>query len=194
LVEELIERKSIDDFSLGVVMNSVLSRLGKSYPNLKENSNSLVPALIAVLTRYKLSITDKVPYMDITVDRLLSFGLFRLIDGYLSCPFIILWLLATWSSNPALSLYKLDSYNKLQHNQHPLTPLGVQCWQHWEQITADFRVLKSILLDGMTVTLSELHPGAIFNKGGTDKVVVKKLQKCQATTKIDTSGKIYYLV
>ena len=50
-----------------------------------------------------------------------------------------------------------------------------------------FRVLKSNLLDGQTVPLSELHAGAMLSKEAKDiKVKVKKLELVRATKQYRT--------
>jgi hypothetical protein len=52
----------------------------------------------------------------------------------------------------------------------------MQMWQNWEETTAQFRILKSLLLDGKVVSLSTLHAGALLESGsGSIKVHVHKL-------------------
>ena len=57
-------------------MNSVKSKMEYAYLPLISASNSLVPALIAVLTRCQLALNEKIPGMEMTVEELISLGLF----------------------------------------------------------------------------------------------------------------------
>ena len=141
-----------------------------------------MPALTAVLVRHKVALGDKIPGMDMTTEQLISLGLFRWKCipsspkvGYLECPFIFLWLLATWSDDPILSNYKLEAYDEQQSQVNPGLPKGMQMWQNWEEATAQFRMLKSSLLDGQEVTLSTLHSGALLGSDSKIKVKVHKL-------------------
>ena len=93
----------------------------------------------------------------------------------MECPYVILWLLATWSQNPTLSHYKLDTYNEQESQTNSSIPLGAQMWQNWEEMTAQFRVLKSILLNGKVVQLSSLHAGALLGKDSSINVQVHQL-------------------
>ena len=45
-------------------------------------------------------------------------------------------------------------------------------WQNWEEMTAQFRVLKSLLLNGKVVQLSSLHAGALLGKDSSINVQV----------------------
>ena len=100
---------------------------------MKIKAVNLVPALVVVLTRQRLWLAHQIPGMDMKVEELITLGLFRWKEdtpaaiGYLECPYIFLWLLATWSQNPILSHYKLDAYNKQQSQTNPSIPLGHRC-------------------------------------------------------------------
>ena len=149
-------------------MNRVKSKMEDAYLLLRSASNSLVPVLIAVLTRCQLALNEKIPGMKMTVEELISLGLFhwKCIDSsvnrYFECPFIFFWLLATWSGNPILSHFKLKVYNEQQSQTNSGIPKELQMWQNWEEITAQFQILKSALLDGQVVALSNLHAGALM--------------------------------
>jgi hypothetical protein len=181
-LKETLDEMDIATHSASAFMNQVRQRMEAAYPPLKYEANTLVPALIAVLTRLELSLKDIIPGMTMTVENLISLGLFRwecipsASVGHLECPFIFLWLLATWSNNPILSHFKLDAYNEQQSQTNSSIPKGMQMWQNWEETTAQFRILKSLLLDGKVVSLSTLHAGALLESGsGSIKVHVHKL-------------------
>jgi hypothetical protein len=57
------------------------------------------------------------------------------------------------------------SYKSIEHNKNPdENPLSIQTWQHWEDINARFRCLKSILFsESSYVKLEDLHLGAKFS-------------------------------
>jgi hypothetical protein len=65
---------------------------------------------------------------------------------------------------------------------------GLQ-WQHWEEFTASFRILKSLLLNGQTITVSKLHSGAIFSQEVENlNVQVTKLDLYHATHQVKTKS------
>ena len=187
-----LEATNLDDITASIFMSQVKERLSLRYSPLKDIAPKLIPALTAILTRKLLAKTDTIPNSDMTVQDLISFGLFRWKSngsmGYIECPFAILWLLASWSNDKHLTHFQLDNYNEIHHNLNPELPLGLQCWQHWEETTAYFRILKSSLLDGCTVSLSELHSGALLSTEARDlKVKVKRLEgKLLASSQYET--------
>jgi hypothetical protein len=174
-------------------MNTIKAKIEGTYPSLVMQARDLVPALIAVLTRQKLSLEGKVPGMEITVEQLLSLGLFRWNGstpvGYLDCPFVLIWLLSTWSKDRRLYNYQLDAYNEIQSQTDPGIPKGIQLWQHWEERTALFRILKSSLLAGNVVPLSTLHAGALLRLDSDPKIKVTELKLVRATKQYITNPK-----
>jgi len=131
--------------------------------------------------------------VSLTVDELLTYGLFhwkpkRYPLGTLRCPFVLLWLLATWSRDKRLSFFIIPGYNEMQSLQDTSLPLGVQCWQHWEQFTAQFRILKSMMFKGTVLPLTELHKGAVFGNGGNYTVKVTKFTRGTSITDKDLNN------
>lgn len=191
-----MEKTDLDSVTASALMTKVRDQIGDRYPPQRDNAPHLVPALIAVLTRQPLARTDKIPNSQLTVEDLITYGLFRWVTdkagqkGFLECPFVIVWLLASWSGHKALAHFRLDSYNEIQHAFAPDLPLGLQCWQHWEETTAYFRMLKSSLLDGLTVPLSELHSGAYLSAEAANlKIKVQNLeQKLVASHQYETGN------
>ena len=200
-LKETMNEIDIKTCSASGFMNRVRSKMEDSYPPLASESKYLVPALIAVLTRCQLILKEKIPGMDMTVEQLISLGLFRWkridssVKGYLECPFIFLWLLATWSGDPILSHFKLEVYDEQQSQTNPGIPKGLQMWQNWEEITAQFRILKSALLDEQVIPLSILHAGALMGSDcSTIQVKVHKINDMiRASHQYDTKPQGMFL-
>lgn len=191
-----LKKTDLNSVTACTLMSQVKDDIASKYPTLKEMASRIVPALIAVLTRQPLEKTDKIPNSEISVEELISLGIFRWIpdgesvQGFLVCPFVILWLLASWSRHPALIHYNLDAYRELQHQFAAQLPLGLQCWQHWEETTAYFRILKSSLLAGQTVPLSVLHSGALLSDEAAElQIKVKELREKVLASKRYNTGK-----
>ena len=203
LYEELkeLESKGMDfsNYPPTTFMNDIKTKIQLKYKPLCDLSSSLVPALIAVIVRKKLNMKSEIDGLSKTVEDLVSMGLFRwkpIEDsdiGYLDCPFVLVWLLATWSGNPIFSQFKLPAYDdEQQRNMNPELPTGLQCWQNWEEFIAQFRILKSQLLKGKKMKLSELHSGALWGKDGNNlEIQVDELKGfVRASHQYDTrSGK-----
>eukprot|EP01126_Amoeba_proteus_P067075 TRINITY_DN9830_c0_g1_i1.p1 TRINITY_DN9830_c0_g1~~TRINITY_DN9830_c0_g1_i1.p1 ORF type:complete len:277 (-),score=47.09 TRINITY_DN9830_c0_g1_i1:230-1060(-) len=191
LVEE-VKAFGITDCSLSNLLNVVRINLERKYPDLKQYAPSLVPVLLVVLMQIHLRINDAIPNSDWTVDGVVQMGFFRY-DWDLNvimCPFILVWLLATWSKHPTLAHFQLEAYDEAQQKQDPGLPLGLQCWQHWEEFSARFQMLKSSLLQGQTIPVSQLHSGARLGSKVRDlKVVVTELKElCRASHQYSTKS------
>lgn len=164
---------NLDNISLRDFMVKLRSKLEAKYPFLPTLGQELKIGLIAVLMRYELSEFDVIPNTKLKVSTLCSYGLFRY-DAkkkIITCPFIFIWLFATWSAFPALVNFNLDGYRERQHEDDPCIPPGLQCWQHWEYLPAQFRMLKSHLLAGQIVKFSDLHKGADLGKSADQTFV-----------------------
>lgn len=203
-LEEQLQKQDIRSCSASDFMHRVLSDLRMRYPPLLNRASELVPALIAVLTQHPLRRRNPIPNSDLTVEEVIQLGLFRFLPqsplsgdlGVLQCPFVMLWLLASTSHLPALAHFRLDAYNEWQSQTNPALPRGLQFWQHWEETTALFRVLKSHLLDGQVVSLAQLHAGAQLSSAAMPlQVRVKKLEMVRATNQYSTAqGILCYLL
>ena len=182
-LEQELQEVDITKCSASSFMNNIRASLERKYPPLQENAPRLVPALIAVLIRYPLGKEDQIPNSDMTVDSIVQLGLFRHENRVLTCPFVFVWLLATWSQHPTLAHFKLEAYDERQQKADPGLPVGLQCWQHWEEMTGQFRMLKSSLLKGKTIPISELHAGALLGKEAQElKVKVTELEELLRAT------------
>lgn len=173
-------------------MHGIRVSLETKYPQLKDQGSKLVNVLIAVLTRYQFrSQSDNIPNSALTADEVVQLGLFHYdsINNTLLCPFVFVWLLAIWSNHSALMHLKLEAYNEMQHYQDTSLPSGLQFWQHWEEFVAQFRVLKSSLLKGSTIPLTEFHAGALVSgEASSLSVTVTELTLCHASEQYTTTG------
>ena len=176
-------------------MNNIRVTLESTYPQLKDQAPVLANVLIAVLTRYTFdSISDYVPNTTKTVAEIIELGFFRLDeDNVLTCPFVLVWLFATWSRKPVLSHFKLEAYSE---QENPSLPRGMQFWQHWEEFVGQFRMLKSILLAGKTVPVTTLHAGAeISDEASTLNIEVTEIKTLhRAVHQYDTTGIGFYFI
>lgn len=189
-LEEQLRKVDIKDCSISIFMNNIRASLEQKYPPLQTAASQLVPALLAVLLRYPLGEKDLLPNSNLTVDSIVQLGLFRFEKPFLKCPFVFVWLLATWSHQSTLAHFKLEAYDEKQKTEDPGLPTGLQCWQHWEEVSGQFRMLKSALLKGKTVPFSELHAGALLGEDSKLKVQVTELKNLlRASHQYPTSGK-----
>ena len=109
-------------------MNNIRVELENRYPQLRDKAKMLVPVLLAVITRYPLQRQDLIPNSDLTVDSLVRLGLFRWkAPGFLECPFVLVWLLATWSQHQTLAHFRLEAYNEAQSKNNSNNFSHVSC-------------------------------------------------------------------
>lgn len=193
-LETLVEVLRITDIqtsSLSLLMNNIRVSIETKYPQLINIATTLIPALLAVILRQPLQDNNKIANSELTVETVVSLGFFRIENNRLACPFVLVWLLATWSKFTPLSQFKLESYNELQKHLDPEFPFGMQCWQNWEEFTGRFRILKSNLLCGSTLSMAELHKGAIFGSNAQNfRVKVSELKNLfHASHQNETKGK-----
>ena len=141
-----------------------------------------------------------------TAEDLVNLGLYRWKPtasssnamGVIECPFVLFWLLAAWSQNKTLAHFNLASYTELQND--PELPMGLRCWQNWEEFTVMHRIIKSQLFGGKSIPISKLHAGAMLGTDKTLLVQVNPLKKfVRASHQYDTksnsggfSGRNYY--
>jgi len=163
-------------------MGNIRKRIEMFYPDLRQVASKLVYVLIAVLMRIRLQPTDLVPHTSWKVEEVILLGLFQHEKDMhlIKCPFVLVWLLATWSQHPALTHFKLAVYDKQSGN--PDLPAGLVFWQHWEEFSARFRILKSCLFSGKQMAFSELHSGALLGSKSSTVVEVTQLEQfCRAS-------------
>ncbi|KAF9310054.1 hypothetical protein BG003_008980 [Podila horticola] len=81
-------------------------------------------------------------------------------EGYLSTPYIWVWLLSH-GTDPLLNNFRFNDDQELESKIDPRSPPGAQFWQHFEHFVATFRCLKSRVLEDREPTkISAIHTGA----------------------------------
>jgi hypothetical protein len=192
---QAIREVDLQTCSASTLMNRIRFELEQRYkPGLTRILPHLVQALIAVLVQHQFhDETAEIPNSPLKVEDVIDAGFFHWNSNShtLECPFVFVWMLASYSRHPALAAYQLDAYHEIQkQTNRPDIPIGLQCWQHWEEHTAYFRMLKSSLLKGMTVQFSELHAGALIGKDRNLPVEVTELKQfVRAVHQYPTNGK-----
>jgi hypothetical protein len=158
-LDEVLSSLHVNAFSFQEVVSSVVKKLKGIYEEaLFINHFAVIKACIGRFRFDKK--TDKIPGSMYTVDQIVSMGLFRYDanKGLLEAPNIFLELQSD-------DLWK-TSYKSMDHSSDPdENPLSNQTWQHWEDINARFRCLKSVLFSEVDasqcsyVKLGDLHLG-----------------------------------
>jgi hypothetical protein len=162
-LDEVLSSLDENMFSFQEVVARVVQKLKGIYEEtLLSNHFAVIKACIGRIRFEKK--TDKIPGSIYNVDEIVSMGLFRYDAGkqLLEVPNIFLELQAD-------DLWK-TSYKSMNHSMNPdENPLSIQTWQHWEDINARFRCLKTILFSESNlssqpcyVKLEDLHLGAKF--------------------------------
>jgi len=163
-LDQVLSTSDDNSFSFQEVVSKVVQNLKSVYDEtLFSNQFAIIKACIGRI-RFNNK-TDKVPGSIYTVDQIVSMGLFSFDEdsGLLEVPNIFLELQQD-------KLWR-TSYNSMDHTLNPdENPLSIQTWQHWEDINARFRCLKSILFSEFDVSsqssayvqLGDLHLGAKF--------------------------------
>lgn len=135
------------------------------------------------------SFASIIPSTSLTIDDVVSNGIFRFTLGRLSCPFIWLYILASRSNYPLLRQLLHIGIASTPYFFHPRPLPGSRLWwQDWELFTAQFRVLKDDALRDCTVSYAALHHGAFWRANSLPSFdVVCSLKSVEVSSKqLDT--------
>lgn len=129
-----------------------------------------------------------------------QFGLVRFVNqstdqvaGYLTCPYIWLWIMAHTSPNDkVLQNWDFNYYNAAQNkSEDSNVPPGCQYWQNFEYFIAQFRSLKSNIYNyDEQVELRITHNGAKHNFGNSS-IYNRNLKLSTSVCKVSTKSKVY---
>jgi hypothetical protein len=196
-----LRERNVADCDLDHLMTEICVTLQGRYSEaLKLGAQILKPVLRAILARCLLRPSDKIPGTDRTVDSVVQPGLIQLdttsegggfgISGYLTAPYIWIWMLAKapgFDLDPILRDWDFCDYNQLRSLLGDTdTPPGGRFWQDFEHFVARFRVLRSkIFPDGSKTSISEIHAGARLS--GDVKVINRHLKLRQAARRHPTA-------
>ncbi|RIB14549.1 hypothetical protein C2G38_2095584 [Gigaspora rosea] len=104
-----------------------------------------------LLDRYIVDNTMPFPGTDgLRVDYVTQFGLIWFqrtmgTQGFLTCAYVWLWIMAHTSGDPILKNWRFTYYEEQQGISDVTVPPGAQYWQHLEHYIAQIRVLKSMV-------------------------------------------------
>jgi hypothetical protein len=138
------------------------------------DANDAKEIMRAVLTHTTLSnyrpITTRTK---LTPDEITRTGMFHFEkmgnsdEGYLIMPYIWLWIMAEQFLDeraPNLQYWRFDDYQEHLSKEDKCLASGYCTWQNFEIFNANFRCLKSRMInEGEIVSISEIHRGAKLN-------------------------------
>ncbi|CAG8698485.1 18761_t:CDS:2, partial [Acaulospora morrowiae] len=192
----------LDNINFIDLINGVRSNLGKKYQIWLSNTDYLKPVLRIILSRTQVNKKQNISTFEgkeVTVDDVTKFGLVRFVSqradevfGYLTCPYIWLWIMARESRDKILRNWNFNYYNEVRNKAgNPSIPPGCQYWQNFEYIVAQFRALKSnIYGDNEQVELGVIHNGAKHNFGDST-IYNRELRLEQSVKRVSTRSEDY---
>ena len=169
----------------------VIDNITRKYQSWTFNDTGAKNVLIAVLTGKKYARRDCVVSINdfnVSIEDIEQTGMitWNRETKQLECPFVWMHIRA-----PGLleKFYADSKYSQVLYNSDPEKyPLGVGCWQAWEDFTARFWCFKTSLFAGQTIGWYNLHSGAMFNKIAPEpSVKVKKLTLVKAKNHCSTT-------
>ncbi|KAL1914123.1 uncharacterized protein VTP21DRAFT_11747 [Calcarisporiella thermophila] len=174
VLAECLSQVDISQDNIDELMHELFNRMKDRYKEALLSVSKYANAIArAILTRKPLPFDEPVPETNRLPYEITQPGLIRYEReedspvGYLTAPYIWIWLLARRSSSmtdPILRDWRFCDYSEHRSIEDPRSPPGAQFWQHFEHFVASFRCLKSRLIgEGELVTVSEVHAGARLN-------------------------------
>ena len=143
--------------------HNIFDQYEKAFALTGEEVRAIFPLALCHQLLYstkEVSITGKRP------DELAAPGLIRYemagdhSSGYLTLPYIWLWLMADKLQLPG---WDLDDYGEISAAINPTFPSNCS-WENFEKFIVRFRCLKSVVLkDNYPTNISEIHRGARLN-------------------------------
>jgi hypothetical protein len=166
---EILGSRDLKEVNFTDLINDVRSTLIKHYSGWLFNTDYLRPMFRVILSHTPISKKDTILGLngeEIKVYQLIQFGLIRFessdsdqIIGYLSCPYIWLWIMAHANhenvNDPLLRNWDFAYYKEVLNESGELSiPPGCQYWKHFEYFVAQFRSLKSDITNKLILVLS----------------------------------------
>ncbi|CAG8578879.1 10620_t:CDS:2 [Ambispora gerdemannii] len=174
ILEYALKDKDIDQCNFMNLMSYICEQLQERYPEWK-GVEGIIPLLRVILTHQPVARKKPIPGTNLLPEAYTSLGLVEFNatnqsqDGYLTCPYIWLWIIANTTNDPILRDWNFNNLQEALHKEDPRIPPGLQFWQHFENFIASIRVLKSrIFDDGAYLSLEEFHHGAKHTFNNTE--------------------------
>ncbi|CAG8650524.1 1473_t:CDS:2 [Funneliformis mosseae] len=171
LQDVLVHYKDLDVVNFTDLINDIRTKLQDRYSEwIVAGSQILIPVLRIILSHQVVDSTIPFPGTDgLKVDDVTQFGLIWFqktigLQGFLTCAYVWLWIMAHTSGDPILKNWRFTYYEEQQGKGDVTVPPGAQYWQHLEHYVAQIRVLKSMVYEnGEVISMSKLHFGAYLN-------------------------------
>ncbi|CAI2183769.1 1785_t:CDS:1, partial [Funneliformis geosporum] len=202
-LEVSVREKDLDNVNFIDLINNVRSKLIDNYQGWLSKTIYLKPVLRIILSRTQVDKNQDISTFEgkgIKVDDVTQFGLVRFesrstdqVVGYLTCPYIWLWIMAhALSNDKLLQNWDFNYYNEVRNKTgDPSIPPGCQYWQNFEYFVAQFRSLKSnIYDDDEQVELRVIHYGAKHNFGNSS-IYNRRLTLERSVKRVSTKSENY---
>jgi hypothetical protein len=171
LQETLINYQDVDESNINLIMNDLRKAFTNRYINAFSLSTAEIKAIAkAILIRQPLNLDENIPGINKTPDQIIQHGLVQFKregnfsnskTGYLTAPYIWIWVLAKQIGVDELLQKWQFGDDKEQKSQ---LSSESQPWQNFEHFIATFRCLKShVIKEGELTKISEVHSGARLN-------------------------------
>ncbi|RIA92386.1 hypothetical protein C1645_820819 [Glomus cerebriforme] len=166
ILQKVLMKYNINECNLDLLMDDLYNSFTKQYVdafNLSDNEAKIIAK--AILTHQLLDLDEEIPKTNKTPNQLLQNGLIRFErvgpstfrTGYLTVPYIWIWILAE-------KIGVKELLQKWQFEEQKLKSTSkVQFWRNFEHFIATFRCLKSQIIENELTKISEVHSGARLN-------------------------------
>ncbi|KAL3667567.1 hypothetical protein V7S43_007121 [Phytophthora oleae] len=141
------------------VLTAVLWKLRSKYPGIDKEMKDMQEVFLAIIARRQVDKYSR--FGKLSLDQVISTGLVRREDKFLTCPYV-LYLLVDSPSSPWSN----------DNSYAPKAREEVKPWQTWETFNCKFRALKSVACMG-EVNWKDIHCEARFGRG-CDRLVIEK--------------------
>ena len=174
VLQNSLYNRDIDNCNFLDLMNNIRTQLEDRYNYWLTKANEFKPLLRVILAHQIIELDCPIPGTIFFPEDYTRLGLVKfegLVDsksrrGYLTCPYIWLWMIAHFTNDPILRDWDFSYIKETQHMENTSFPPGLQYWQHFEHFVARIRVLKSDIFDNNEwISLGKLYDGARHSFG-----------------------------
>ncbi|RUS15929.1 hypothetical protein BC937DRAFT_91797 [Endogone sp. FLAS-F59071] len=166
ILAEVIGTFDLRKCDVGDLMRELRDQLAGRYRDALALTIKEAGAIVrAILTHQQLDANLPIRDTDKRPDQIASPGLIQYVkdhgnSGYLTAPYIWIWMLAK-NIGESIPNWRFDDYNEHMSKEDKALPPESLTWQNFEHFNARFRCLKSWVLDeGTYTTISKVHYGA----------------------------------
>ena len=164
ILAEIFGDKDIENADVGYMMREARDSLVDKYRNAVTLNIREIDAIIrAVFTHRRLDADENLPNTNKKPDQVVSPGLIRFVrlgsstSGFLTVPYIWIWMLAKSDAKSLLPHWLFDDYDEHMSKWDKTLPAGSLSWENFERFMTFFRCMKSSTLNEGTVTVLHDH-------------------------------------